>query len=186
MKRMFVVGTALAAALTCSAYAQQGSDQSAASSQNKDKDKEVTVTGCLTSGSPASATAGTATTSGTAGTSGSTAGSASPNFILTNAVMGSGASSTTYPTTGATGTSGTAGTSGAASASGPSYQLTGGQSSELEGLVNSKVEIKGTLDSPSASTSGASGTMPGGTSAAAKPQLRITSVKQVAATCSGQ
>jgi hypothetical protein len=121
----------------------------------------VTLTGCLTQAS-ASATG----TSGTAGTS------ASPQFVLTNATMGSGSPSS------ATGTSGAA----PSTAMGKSYKLMG-PSTELKDNINAKVEVKGTIEKASASPS-----------AAAEPSasekdiqtLRVTSVRKIADTCSGQ
>ena len=120
----------------------------------------MTLTGCLTQAS-ASATG----TSGTAGTS------ASPQFVLTNATMGSGSPS-------ATGTSGAA----PSTAMGKSYKLLG-PSTELKDNINAKVEVKGTIEKASASPSGAAEP-----SASEKDiqTLRVTSVRKIADTCSGQ
>lgn len=176
MQRTYVFGTMLALALTGSVYAQQ--DQSAASSAQKDR--EVTVTGCLVPGAPSAAT--TAGTAGTSGTAGSTA--SADKFMLANATITAGPGATTT-------TTGTAGTTGstATAAPGPSYNLIGGQKSDLEPNLNSKVEIKGVIEPASASSPSSAGTMTGGTSgatgAAAAKQLRVTSVRQLASSCGG-
>ncbi len=177
MKRAYVFGTALALALTGSVYAQQ--DQSAASSGQKDR--EVTVTGCLVPGAP-----GAGSAAGTAGTSGSSSATTSASkFMLANASITSGPGATS--TSGTTGTSGSAGAASSA-ASGSSYNLIGGDSSDLDKNVNSKVEVRGVIE-PASSSSAAGGSMTGGTSgatgAAAAKQLRVTSVRQLASSCSG-
>ena len=106
--------------------------------------------------------------------------------MLSNASLGS--SGTT--TTGTSGTAG-AGTTGGSTASGSSYNLIGGDSSDLAKNLNSKVEIRGVIEpsSSAGSSSAAGGTMTGGTSgatgAAAAKQLRVTSVRQLASTCGG-
>lgn len=178
MQKTYVFGTMLALALTGSVYAQQ--DQSAASSAQKDR--EVTVTGCLVPGAP-----GAATTAGTAGTAGSTSATSSADkFMLANATItaGPGASTST------TGTAGTSGTTASTAANGASFTLIGGESSDLTKNVNSKVEIRGVIEPASASSpsSAAGGTMTSGTSGAtgaAAKQLRVTSVRQLASSCSG-
>ena len=202
MKRTHLFGTVLAC--TLAAAVGVGAQERPTTSPS-DQSKTVVVTGCLKSG-PASttATAGTAGTTGTAGTAGVTASaSARGSFIITDAVVGD-ATSTTGATPSATGTSGTppsATTPGGPA--GKTYSLVGGQSTELQGLLNSKVEIRGTLD-PSANRSApgsTAGTAPtttppttapttgAGTTMSASsdhPQLRVTSVRQVAGSCSGQ
>jgi hypothetical protein len=178
MQKTYVFGTMLALALTGSVYAQQ--DQSAASSAQKDR--EVTVTGCLVPGAPSAAT--TAGTAGTAGSTSSTSGAS--KFMLANASITSGPGATA--STGTTGTSGTSGAAGTSAAAGASYHLIGGDSSDLDKNLNSKVEIRGVIE-PASSASAAGGTMTGGTSgatgAAAAKQLRVTSVRQLASTCGG-
>lgn len=159
MKRQMFFATAFSAVLAVSAAAQTGS---APQTPSQDKAPQVTLTGCLTQGSGSAAG-----TSGTAGTS------ASPQFILTNATMGSGSPSS------ATGTSGAAAPS---TAMGKSYKLMG-PSTELKDNVNAKVEVKGTIEKASASPSGEPAT-----SASEKDiqTLRVTSVRKIADTCSGQ
>jgi hypothetical protein len=171
MKREVIVGTLFAVALGVSAAAQSTASQYP-SGQDKDKDKDtVTVTGCLV---PSSASA--------VGTSGSTATTtATPSaagFMLINASKDGAPSATT--------TAGTSGTTAApAAASGKSFILVGGDPSDLQKWTNSKVEIKGTIE--------AAGAMPPATTAtpdnpekAAAQRLRVTSVKQVAGSCSDQ
>jgi hypothetical protein len=209
MKRTYIFGTMLAATLTLplSAMSQQSSaDQSSSQSQRN----EVTVTGCLMAGA-----GGAGSTAGTTGTSGSTsASSASGGFMLMNAIVSSGGSSTAGSTAGGStvGGSTTAGTTGSAnsasgSKTGSTYTLTGGQKSELEKYVNSKVEVRGRLDSSSSgagssaagsTTAGSGSTASGSTGSAGSgsssasgmtgpaQQLHVTSVRQLSSTCSGQ
>jgi hypothetical protein len=160
MKRQMFLATAFSAAFAVSVAAQN--PPSTAQTPSQDKPTQVTLTGCLTQ-----ASASPTGTSGTAGTS------ASPQFVLTNATMGSAPSS-------ATGTSGTGAAS--SSAMGKSYKLTG-SSPDLKDNVNAKVEVKGTIEKASASPSGEPAT-----SASEKDiqTLRVTSVRKIADTCSGQ
>ena len=180
MQKTYVFGTMLALALTGSVYAQQSADQSASSSAQKDR--EVTVTGCLVPGAPSAAT--------TAGTAGSTSAPSADKFMLANATITAGPGASTSAT-GTAGTSGTTSATGSAAASGTSYNLIGGESSDLDKNVNSKVEIRGVIEPATAPSpsSAAGGTMTGGTSgatgAAAAKQLRVTSVRQLASTCGG-
>jgi hypothetical protein len=75
------------------------------------------------------------------------------------------------------------------SASGKTYKLSG-SASELSKLVNHKVQISGRLDSASSSsaTESAPGSAAGGASSSKSgsdmPQVRVTSVKDVASSCS--
>lgn len=86
-------------------------------------------------------------------------------FVLANAKPAGSA-------TGAVGTSGTTATR---------YELDG-NASELSKHVNHQVEITGTVQSSSASATGAANAAPGST--AATPRLKVTSVKMVANKCS--
>ena len=100
-------------------------------------------------------------------------GTAGSEFILKNATMGSSPSSAT-------------GTSGASpSAAGKSFKLVGGSSSDLKDNVNAKVEIRGTIEKPSAAgTTPPATAPPAGTAADRDVQtLRVTSVKKVADSC---
>ena len=196
MKRTYLFGTMMAFSL---AAASVGAQQDRPTSASEQPSKNVVVTGCLKSGS--SPTGSTATgTAGTTGTSGTTA-SGSGSFILadakvTPATAATSATGTTGSTAGTTGTSGTAPSADADKDKdkAKSFALVGGTSSELQGYVNSKVEITGTID-PSASgsapsvsastpsTTGATASMAGMSHAGDHAKLRVTSVRQVAASC---
>ena len=229
MKRTHLFGTMMAC--TLAAAVSVGAQDRPTTSQSDREGKSVVVTGCLKSGSSmATGTTGTGSTAGTAGTSGSTASSASRgSFIITDAVVASGSASTSDPTgtaspTGSTagtaGTGSTAGTSGTSpsatnpgTAMGKTFTLVGGQQSQLQGFVNSQVEIRGTLDqnadrsaagsatgstagTPTTSTTPTTGTPTTGSTASGtgstmagmshgnQPQLRVTSVRQIAGSCS--
>jgi hypothetical protein len=187
MKRTYLFGTMMAFGLATAASvgAQQDRPTPSASDQ---AGKNVVVTGCLKSGTSVAsgAATGTAGTTGTSGTTGSATSSAAGT---------------------ATGTAGsTAAPSGStapdAKDKAKSFALVGGQASELQGYVNSKVEISGTIDPSASATTGsstASGTpatgtgstasgsassMPGMSHASDQPQqLRVTAVRQVAGSC---
>lgn len=137
------------------------------------------MTGCLQNADMAGGgTAGT-TGTGTAGTSGQ----ARAEFMLTNAKVTSGGSGTAGTTgTGATGTAG-------AMSSNTKFKLTGGNQQELREYLNSQVEIRGTLQKESPSSGAAAGTGTGATGQKKMDDdvqtIRVTSVKQVAKTCSG-
>jgi hypothetical protein len=186
MKRQMFLATAFSAALAVGAAAQTGTGTQPGSQQT------VTVTGCLQQATPS----GSAGTSGTAtGTAG--AASADSKFILTNAKVEGGSGSTAGST--GTATSGTSGTAGA-SAMGNRYKLSGGDEDDLKKYLNSQVEIRGTLDAKdamagsSSAGSASSGTGTGSTGTRAGqsssdenlPTLHVTSVRQVAETCSGR
>lgn len=240
MKRTYAFGAMFALALASSA-AGVGARQSTTSLGGTEQGRDVVVTGCLIPGSPAGSGTGTSGvtdttavtgTSGTTGsvTAGSTASGSNGSFILVNAnLTPADSSSSTTGTAGSTaaitGTSGstTAGSTvgGDAAETGRSFILAGGQPSELQRYVNSRVEVRGTLDktarsgaydsgssmSGTASTTGSgsaatsstgsgstsstgstasSGGMIGGTADVSKIQrLRVTSVRQVAGSCTG-
>ena len=160
MKRQMFLATAFSAALAVGVAAQTP-PQNPPPTGERSQAQQVTVTGCLAQ-APATGTTGT---TGTA-----TAGS---EFILKNATMGSSPSSAT-------------GTSGASpSAAGKSYKLVGGSSSDLKDNVNAKVEIRGTIEKPSAAgTTPPATAPPAGTAADRDVQtLRVTSVKKIADSC---
>ena len=138
--------------------------------------------------------------------SGSTAGATATTSPTGTSPTGTSPTGTTPTGTTPTGTTpsataGAAGTAGASpSADSKTFSLVGGTPSELQTYLNAKVEIRGTLDA-NAPRSGASGTPATGTAAtgATPPsgtgamsgmshnqQLRVTSVKQLASSCSGQ
>ncbi len=154
MRREFMFGTIIAAALAVSVGAQQPSQDRSPSGPSGGR--TVTVTGCLTSaGAPGAAEPGAAP-------SAQPGAGAQSGFILTNGTMGSGSSGT--------GTSGTApGSPSAGAATTPgatmgstdpatarSFRLSGGGQG-LQQYMNSRVEVIGTLQSTGSSTSGSTG-----------------------------
>ena len=248
MNRSHVFGTAAAFALAvCTAAAQSTATQDTngqmGKSHHSNRNETVTVTGCLTSGSGAGATG----TTGTTGSSSSRSTAAAGSFMLTNATIGgnsssypsaSAGSSVGGTTTGstangsatgsmtgssATGTSGSSmsGTqsqsSQSAYASGNSFMLVGHER-DLRKDVNSRVEIRGTIEGGSnysgsgsmTGTSGAGNTASGtgstatGTgssvtsgsgsasssgmsaNASGEQTLRVSSVRKISGSCSGQ
>jgi hypothetical protein len=163
MKSNLLFGSILAAALSVGVGAQAptgapqdptsprpSNDQAMSKSSSSDA---ITVTGCVQADSAAA--------TGTSGAAGAPS-AKSESFILANASAGSGAAA-----------AGTAGTTGAG-ATASQYKLSG-KSDDLKKYVNSKVEIKGKVDSASA------GAAAGGSSG---PTLRVDSVKQVSPSCS--
>jgi hypothetical protein len=178
MKRNILFGSVLAAALSVGLAAQsptgapqdpaappsspRPSPSAQAPSAKDDSSKTITVTGCLQADTASpTGTTGAAAPAGGGAAAGGAASSKSEGFILANASMGSGAA--------AGGAAGTTGSSSSAS----QYKLTGGSKSDLTKFVNSKVEIKGKLDS-------ASGAM---SSSSSGPTLHVDSVKQVSPSC---
>jgi hypothetical protein len=141
--------------------------------------QKVTLTGCIqnapaasasaTSGAQAGAGAGAAA-GGAAAEGARASASAGQNFILADAKMASSAGAGS--STSAVGTSGTSATR---------YELDG-DSKTISSHLNHQVEITGTVQSSSASATGAANSAPG--SRAASPRLKVDSVKMVAATCS--
>ena len=165
MKREMFFATAFSAALAVGVAAQTPPPSTA---QTPSQDRQVTVTGCLAQAPSSSAT-------GTSGTAAGTSASAS-QYILKDATMGAGAA-------GSTGTSGTG-----ASAMGKSYKLIGGSPDDFKSNVNAKVEIKGTLQPASGAPSSGTATTPPASGQSDKDlaTLRVTSVRKIADTCSGQ
>ena len=182
MKRNILFGSVLAAALSVGlgAQAPTGAPQDPAappssprpapsaqapSAKDDSSSKTVTVTGCLQADSAAATgTSGAGAPGAPAGgapAGGAASSSKSESFILANASEGSGAGAA-------------AGTAGSASKSSASqYKLMGGNKSDLTKYVNSKVEIKGKLDS-------AGGAM---SSSSSGPTLHVDAVKQVSPSC---
>lgn len=191
MKRQYLFGTMMA--ITLAFTAAGASALQDPTTQSAKDEKTVTVTGCLMPGAQPATPSGTAGTTGTTGTSSASA----SNFILTNAKMDSSSASTTTGTSGSTVPSTTSGTaSSAGSAASKSFTLLGGDQSDLQKFVNSKVEIRGTIDRSAAGAYGgstATGTTPpssnpstaSGMAASPAQQLRVTSVRQVSESCSG-
>ena len=187
MNRNLVLGTVFSAAFAVGVSAQATGAQEPQQQSSQKQNQQVTVTGCLQDADMAGGgTAGT-TGTGTAGTTGQTR-SSSAEFMLTNAKITSGGSGTA----GTTGT-GTTGTTGAMSSMNK-FKLTGGNQQELKEYVNSQVEIRGTLQRDADRSSGAATGTGTGTGSMAQTQkkeddnvqtIRVTSVKQVAKTCTG-
>jgi hypothetical protein len=132
------------------------------------KADSVTIEGCVQR-SPSASTAAPSATPGATGTAGTTAASSSM-FVLANA-MKPAASAAASPAAPGAPAAPAAAASSAAIAS--SYRLDA-DDSKLTPHVGHKVEITGTVDSSSASSS------PG---ASAVPKLKVDSVKMVAASC---
>lgn len=210
MKRNLLFGTVFSAALAVGVAAQGGSTGTTSGGQTgmQNQQNQVTVTGCLQNADMAGGTAGTSG-SGTSGstTSGSqTSASSSAQFMLTNAKMAkTGASASGTSSSGTSGTSGTtsatSGTSGATSSN--RFLLVGGTQQNLKQYLNSEVEVRGRLDQEKggmSSGSASSGTTSSGTGSAAgsatgqstssqqsdAQKLHVTSVRQIASTCTGR
>jgi hypothetical protein len=210
MKRQFVFGTVMAAALTVGLGAQtptpqdpQSSKPSSSSSSQEKRGSDtargqmVTVTGCFQSGDT-SATGAT----GTAGTTAKSSGASSAAFKLTDVTQSPADKS---------GAAGTAGTAGMASI--PTtldLMASGSSSANWSKYLNHKVEVKGTLENaagagasatspsstspssttppstnPPSSTANPAGTPSSTMSAGAGATLHVTSIKEVSASCSG-
>ena len=135
--------------------------QTTPSSSNANK---VTVTGCVqraTSDAP----------TGTSGVAG--AAKTDTQFILANATAG----------TATAGTSGTTTPSTSAMPTAPRYRLDDAEQTKIAPHVGHRVEISGTVDDASRSTS--PGATPGATSTAAPaPKLKVDSIKMLASSCS--
>ena len=212
MKRSIMFGVLFSTALAVGASAQSTAGQTPTSSGSSSSDQQVTVTGCLQSGDAAGATgtsgAGStgagATGAGSTGAAGS--GSSRSGFVLTNAKMGSGAGASSTGTAGsATGSASSAGMAGMTR-----IKLEGGSQSDLQKYANSQVEVTGKLDNKGTSGSGSTGSSSTGSatgstgatgSTAASgagasgsasgsrqdmPTLRVSNVRQVSPSCSGQ
>lgn len=188
MKRQLMFGTMLAAVMAVGVGAQQpgqpGSAGQAGQSSSDQSSKSVTVTGCLQA-SPSSGAAPGDTTSRQS--------ASQAQYVLTNASTASGTSGSSTGTAG-TGTSGaTAGSTRSSAGAEKTFRLQGGNSSDLQKYVNSKVEVTGTLASGTerGTTGGATGSATGSPSSSATAgmsggqTLRVTSVRQVAESCSG-
>jgi hypothetical protein len=190
MKRQLFFGTLFAAALSAGISAQtpqpssstpqtpQTPTSSTAQQGSRDKNQQVTLTGCLQSGSGAS----TSGTTGTAASGSQKSGSSSMSggdFVLANAKMGGSSGSSATGTTG-TPSSATSSSSSAAD----KYKLTGHEG-DLRKYANSQVEVRGTIDSKSSSTSGGASPSASASSSSSEPTLHVSSVKQISPSCSG-
>jgi hypothetical protein len=205
MKRQFVFGTVMAAALTVGLGAQSPTPQSTpqtpspssyGSSQDRsrpDRGQAITLTGCLQSGDMGGAT-GTSGAAGTAPKAGAASGS-SDKFVLTEVIQSSADKSGAAGTAGAT-TSPTIPTK-------LNLMASGSSSANWSRYLNHKVEVKGTLGAeskpssaattptetpttpptnPPANPAGAAGTMSSSDTGAT---FNVTSIKEVSSSCSG-
>jgi hypothetical protein len=163
MKRNMWMMMAIACVTTITVGAQGGSS----TSKSTDDKNSVTVTGCLRDDSR--------------GAAGSTS---SGGYILANAKMAAGASSSTGATAGTTPT-GTAGTSpGSTMSTGSSYLLEG-QDSDLKKHVGHRIEVTGTIDNTKSSEA-APPTTAGAASSTAAQRLKVSSIRMIAADCSAR
>jgi hypothetical protein len=150
--------------------------QSTARTSSQMPNTPITVQGCLerSAGMPSS-------TAGATGTAGS-----AQEFVLSRASQApatpSAAGTAGSSTTGAAGSSATTGTSGSMNIA-TSYRLDATDST-LTPHVGHKVEITGTVESPSASAS--SSTSSATASASSEPKLKVETVKMFASTCAAQ
>jgi hypothetical protein len=178
MRRQFMFGIVLAAAMAVGVGAQSSSPQSTPPSQSPNpqsaypqsekqssKAKDVTVTGCVQKADQAASTTGTTGTTA----AGATTTAASDKFVLMNVAPAAAAAGETAGTTGSA--------SSASWANG--LKLSPSASDDLDKFVNHKVEIKGSIEA----ASGAGGSMSSASSA--KPTLKISSIRELADTCSG-
>ena len=134
---------------------QRSTEQRPSTATQRPAQEKVTISGCIEN-APASAAGAAASTSAT-----------TPKYVLSNAKMTSGASGAAV---------GTAGTASAAT----QYRLDG-EDKTISPHVNHQVEITGTVQTSSASATGAANAAPG--TAAAGPMLKVDSLKMVSATC---
>jgi hypothetical protein len=172
MRRQFMFGIVLAAAMAVGVGAQSSSPQSTPPSQSPNpqsaypqsekqssKAKDVTLTGCVQKADQsASTTAAGATTT-----------AAADKFVLMNVAPAASAAGETA------GTTGTA--SSASWANG--LKLSASASDDLDKYVNHKVEIKGSIEA----ATGAGASMSSASSA--RPTLKVSSIRELADTCSG-
>lgn len=212
MKSKIVLGSVFSAVMAVGVSAQTTPPQTG--SQDSQSNRQVTFTGCLQSAEATRASGASGTTgsssSGT-GTTGAGAASAGSAFVLMNAKMGSG-SGTASSGSGSTGSTASGSSSPSSSAAMARIKLEGSQS-DLQKYANSQVEVRGTLDSKMSGSSGsttgsaaagsatgssatgstASGSTATGSTAGATGStsgqdmatLRVTSVRQIASSCSG-
>ena len=130
---------------------QRSTEQRPSTAAQRPAQEKVTISGCIEN---APAPAGGAAAS-------------APKYLLSNAKMSGAASSAAV---------GTTGTATAAT----QYRLDG-EDKTISPHVNHQVEITGTVQTSSASATGAANAAPG--SAAAGPMLKVDSLKMVSATC---
>jgi len=171
MKRQILFGTVLAAAMAVGVGAQTPDPSSPQTPQSPTSQSPTSQTPASPSMDRQSKSGDTVTLTGcvernsassTAGTTGTTSPSASASqFVLKNVTPSAGSSTSTTGTTGST----------MASSYASGLYLSG--SEDLEKHVNHKVEIKGKVDTAASA------------SASSMPTLKVSSIKQIADTCSG-
>lgn len=191
MRREFLFATVLAAALSMGVSAQSGTGQPGQAGQGgtmaqgtpggtekQAKDQNVTVTGCIQSGSQASpGTAGAAGTSGSS-TAGSATSSSDTMGKPGSASSASRSSADQFVLTNVTGAP--------AALSGIDRVTLSGKDSDLKKHVGHKVQITGKWESNSGSGSSSgygSSSSPAGTSGSSGT-LKVSSVKMLAESCS--
>jgi len=199
MRRHFMFATVLAAAMSVGASAQSGTGQTGTAGQGsttgqsepnrspekqaKDKNENVTVTGCIQSANQSGSTAAKSGSSASAGSAGGSATSGSDTMGTSgSASNASRAAGTQFVLTNVTGAP--------APLSGVDHLSLSGKEKDLQKHVGQKVEITGKLENPKAggsssygSPAGATGTS--GTSAGAGT-LKVSSIKKVADSCTVQ
>jgi hypothetical protein len=184
MRREFLFATVLAAALSMGASAQSGTGQSGYGTEKQAKDQNVTVTGCIQSGSETSpGTAGTSGSSSTAGSATSTAGSATSSADT----MGTSGSASNASASGADQFVLTNITGAPAPLSGIDRVTLSGKDSDLKKNVGHKVQITGKWESTSPSSTSASTAATSGSAAGTSGKggtLKVSSVKMLSESCS--
>ena len=179
MKRTMCMAAAFVCAAAFSAHAQ--SPAAAMKSSNADKSSDqITVTGCLQSGSSSSAAAG------------NTMGS---YVLMTSVMSGSSATAGTSGTTaaGTPATAGTAGTtesgtmtgSGKMAHPGASYMLDG-KDSELKNHVGHRIEVTGSVAGSMSDMNHGIDAAASGKTANANQTLKVASIKMISADCSAK
>jgi len=193
--KQLVIGTMCSMTLAAVVSAQSGATTQATRPDAQSKAQPMTVTGCLQSGP--GGVAGSTGTSGAAGAA-SSASRAASGFVLTDISTSPATDTDKKPDLSET----PAPTSGTAAASSHGYRLTG-DTSALNSHVNHRVEIIGTIETAATAnpSAGAAGNDPMSNNAGANsptsgasgmgkqsdmPRLRVSSVKEVAGTCSPQ
>ena len=133
----------------------------------------VTIEGCLQR-----AAAPNSATPGATGTSGSAAGA----FVLANAMKSTAAGNAAAPASPAAGTAGRPGADASSAAIASTYRLDA-DVSKLSPHVGHKVEVTGTFENAPSAAAAAAPPASSSPAAANLPQLKVDSVKMVAATC---
>ena len=145
-----------------------GVQRTPASPSAQTRTDTMTISGCLqTAPSTAASTAPAGSAAGKAPDTTAARSATETQFVLSSAAMAADGRASSAPV----------GTSGATATT---YRLQG-DTATLSPHLNKRVEISGTLQSSSASATGAANAAPGST--AASPTLKVESVKMLAETC---